>query len=485
MRKRTNKVSLEDTVLVARGDQALPTGSLVTTTTAFNLANGQVGVMSYDPNSTVKPLGQYLVAGDDSAEVQAIKVVCGTPKSGATQTVSLWEDGDLAKQESGIIRRGQIDFVSVKKASFGKYGAQSVSNFPQPADNGEYGIYLTLDSARTDKAYGMNNDTYTAYAPVTDFTAQGITNKRSFVLENLVGTLNANSRAVVKNGIKGKKDFVVFGVKVAGGSGVVIGTLTPTTDIPFERVNNVDQVIRLNEAGLSALADVVVKDAAITATSTIEKVNLSSLGTSDLIDAIIIVGLEHELTAVYDDQPQVMVSPRVSLTDSWYLTATDPIIYTVNADEAINAGRLWYNDWRLRSGLNVHTRQNRPMGDFFAEGLSYIDTNKRYTSYIVKYYDTESTLVSTEDSPKRLVILLPSEKLSTFVVNVNNIITRINASQTPIPFVTSNDAGTGTASANTVAGLEAVLSAWLEHSRTTAGSFTVTGDAVAGGVYLS
>ena len=59
------------------------------------------------------------------------------------------------------------------------------------------------------------------------------------------------------------------------------------------------------------------------------------------------------------------------------------------------------------------------------------------------------------------------------------------ASNTPVPTVTSNDAGTGTASAVTVAAIEAVLSAWLEHARTTGTNFTVTGDAVAGGTYLS
>lgn len=81
--------------------------------------------------------------------------------------------------------------------------------------------------------------------------------------------------------------------------------------------------------------------------------------------------------------------------------------------------------------------------------------------------------------------MFPAEKLAAFTTNVSNVVTRIAAGNSPITIVTSNDAGTGTASANVVAGVEAVLSAWLEHSRTTAGSFTVTGDAVAGGVYLS
>jgi len=58
-------------------------------------------------------------------------------------------------------------------------------------------------------------------------------------------------------------------------------------------------------------------------------------------------------------------------------------------------------------------------------------------------------------------------------------------SNTPVPVSTSNDAGTGTASAVTVASVEAILSAWLEHARTTGTNFQVLGDAVAGGTYLS
>jgi len=76
--------------------------------------------------------------------------------------------------------------------------------------------------------------------------------------------------------------------------------------------------------------------------------------------------------------------------------------------------------------------------------------------------------------------------LCSFTVNVANVATRVAASSTPIPFSTSNDAGTGTASSVTVAAIEAVLTAWLEHARTTGSvNFKVGGDAVAAGTYLS
>jgi hypothetical protein len=126
------------------------------------------------------------------------------------------------------------------------------------------------------------------------------------------------------------------------------------------------------------------------------------------------------------------------------------------------------------------------MNDWFSEGKSYIDLAKAfYTSYIVEYFDTESTLTFEINDPKKVTLLFRCEPDSSFTVNVANIVTSLGSSLTPVPFFTSNDAGTGTVSAVTVAGVEAVISAWLEHARTTGTNFKVGGDAVAAGTYLS
>lgn len=484
---KSNRLPAAYDILVGRGDLALPTGAMVTATTALNLADGQLGVLSFDPNSTVRVLGNYNVTGDDSAEVQAIKVVAGTPKSNATNTVSLWEDGDLAKQESNIIRRGQIHSVSVKKATFGKLSAQVISNFGTPANDTAYKAYLTLDGVNTEKTYGANNDVLVADLSAINFTTSGITQPKDYVLQQFAFQWNSQSRLCLRNGFsnKGKKDFVVFGVNIAGSTGQVIGTVTPTTSIAFDTRNGINQVMTLGEAGVSALAELVHLDANLTATSTIERIDVLTAGAAAKVDALIVIGLERELVSTFDDQPQRITTVSVNLSDSFRLTATKPVTTTVRGEEQVNTGRLWLNEWRTRAGLMVHTRQDRPMGDWFNEGKTYINETKRYTSYVIDYFDKEATLTGDQGAQKRLVILLPCEKLAAFVVNVNNVITRIAAGNTPITMVTSNDAGTGTASVNTVAGLEAVLSAWLEHSRTTAGSFKVTGDAIAGGVYLS
>ena len=108
--KKTNKLPME-TILVATGDQALPTGTFTTTGTAVNLASGQIGILSWDKNSAVKALGTYIASGDDSNDVQAIKLVQGTPMSATTQLADVWEVGDKTHVESGIIRKGNITSV--------------------------------------------------------------------------------------------------------------------------------------------------------------------------------------------------------------------------------------------------------------------------------------------------------------------------------------------------------------------------------------
>jgi len=483
MNKKTNKLPMEQ-VLVFTGDQALPTGNFTTAGTALNLASGQPAVLSFDPNSVVRPLGQYLQTGDDSNEVQAIKVVQGTPASANTLTADIWEVGDKSHIETGIIRKNNIYSVAVKKYVPAVYGGAAVTAFTAPVADGEYSMYLKLDSVRYDQSYStMNDNVIQSSAPVFT-TATAPTNPLDYVLTNILYNFNSRSVAVAKNGVKGIQSFVVLGVKAAGGSGQVIGTITPATNITFQTINGVAQVLKSSVELCSTLARLVQDNVQLTATSTIENVDLSTAGAAAKIDALIFIGLPQAPAAIFDnvEAQQVKVTPNPA---KGFIAGVDPVVTIANPVEETGSGRKWKinEDWRART--QKHTMQVQPHGDWFSEGKSYIDATKNYTSYIIDYFDTEETLTNREVDPKKAVLLFRSEIPSSFTVNVNNIITRIAASNTPVPTVTSNDAGTGTASAVTVAAIEAVLSAWLEHARTTGTNFTVTGDAVAGGTYLS
>lgn len=484
--KKTNKLPME-AILVIKGDQVIPSGNFATATTALNLANGQLGALSMDPNSAVRTYGEYLRVGDDSTEVQAIKLVQGTPLSSATQNADIWEVGDKGYVESGIIRRGNIRSVMVKKARFATFGAQAITNFPTPVNNGEYNAFLKLNSVRYRKEYGITNDN-SLYASVSavNFTTASITQPLDYVLQRLAVNFNSQSKMVTTGTRKGNKSFVVLGVKAGGGSGQALGTITPTTNISFQTINGVVQVLPSSVELCQALASLVQDSVALTNTSTIEILNGPASGAAATVDALIVVGLPHTLAAYYDNVEQDMVTPTLNLGGDFISGAVDPIVVPCFASEGTGHSRKWDIENRSRNQLNIHTKQIQPIDDWFSEGKSYIDLAKAfYTSYIVEYFDTENTLTLQINDPKRVTLLFRCEPLSSFTVNVANIVTRLGTSLTPVPFSTSNDAGTGTASAVTVAGVEAVITAWLEHARTTGTNFKVGGDAIAAGAYLS
>ena len=481
MLKTTTKLPME-VILVATGDQALPTGAFATTGTTVNIASGQLGVLSWDKNSSVRALGNYIVTGDDSAEVQAIKIVQGTPASANTQLADVWEIGDKTHLESGIIRKNNITSVTVKKAVIPVFGGQVASAFPTPVNDGKYTAYLKLDSARYDREYStMNDNVVYAASPIVNYTTAGITNPLDYVLTNIMVDFNSQSKAVTSNTRRGTKSFVVLGVKFAGGSGQVIGTITPTTNITFQTVSGVAQVLKSSQELCQTLARLTKDNAALLATSTIENVDLSTAGAAAKIDGLIVIGLPHELAAEYDNVAAIQVKPSLNFGAN-FISGVDPTITTCHPVEGAGQGRKWALLNTLRPALQTYTMQNQPQGDFFSEGKSYINSSNLYTSYIINYFDTEPALGFTNPCPKKVSLLFRCEVPSSFTTTVNAIIAR---GTTDIPTVTSTDAGSGTASAVTVAAIEAVLSAWLEHARTTGTNFSVGGDAVAGGTYLS
>ena len=91
--------------------------------------------------------------------------------------------------------------------------------------------------------------------------------------------------------MKGRQPFVVFGVKVGGGSGQVIGTITPTTVLTFQTINGVAQTLTSSVQLVSALARLVQDNADLTATSTIENVNLATAGAAAKVMLLLLLKL--------------------------------------------------------------------------------------------------------------------------------------------------------------------------------------------------
>lgn len=466
--KKTNKVSM-DNIFVVKGDQVVPTGDFVTTSTAFNLADGQLGVLAWDFDSTVRDLGVFKQAGDDSNEVQAIKLVVGTPKSNASHTVSIWEDGDLAYQESGVINKTNIWSVAVKLPEYPTNGAQFFEFASTLEADTEYKAYLRLGSVRNDRFYGDNDEVVHAIVPASD-AAPAL----SDILNELAYKFNLQSKALFLTGNgtnkKGNRNFVVFGINSAGGSGVAVGDVTVGTVIPFVTLNNVNSNFIATASFVNTLATFINQgDSVLTATSTIELIDGGDF-TSATLDGLLVVGLPHDQAAAFDNVEQLYVTPEVNLAGGFTVPSVAADIYKaqdVAAKEGTGQGWKWLINWRDRAGLAIHTAQNQPKGDYFLEGLNYINPDLFYTSYTLEYYGTEETLTNSEVSPMKTTLLFAA------TADTTDTVADLTGSYV---FAT-----TGT---TTVTYVNNILDAWLEHARTNGNPFSLKGDIAGGGVYL-
>lgn len=300
--KRTNRANTasKEVILVASGDQALASGALVNGTTSLGIADGQLGVLSWDFDGTVA-LGTFITAGVTAANVKAVKVLQGTPKSSAVHTVEPWEVSDKGFVESGILYRSNIRSVATAPYRVSSYSAYAVTDLPSISAATEYGAYVYLYGVRNDRDWGDNDEVVYESFETPDSLA-GITDTQSYVLENLLYKFNTRSRlASVSNsaGIRrGNKNYIALAINTSGSAGSdagqALGTITcastPTT-IPvmrsYDKDGNVVTTNLIANAQLIKALAKVIKDQAdnadaitnqITAASTIEVIDPKTAG---------------------------------------------------------------------------------------------------------------------------------------------------------------------------------------------------------------
>lgn len=480
--KKTNKTAMP-VIMTVTGDRALQsTGSLVGSGSTLNIADGNIGLISWDYAGS-EPLGDFMQAGDCTvANVKAIKVVRGTPASANTTQADIWEVGDKGYLESGIIRAENIRSVSVKTGRFAQWGASTVTGFSTPQDNTEYKVYARLLSVRNDRTYGDNDNVLHASVPATDFTTLGTTDALDYVLQHLGDQLNRYSKYTGLNSQyrKGNQNILVLGVNSAGAGGTVLNAIAEGDVITYVTINGVNSTFVADKAFIQALAQACVDASINWDVATLETINVSTAGTAATIDTLVAFGLPHKTAAYFDNIEQVQTRIELNLGSGFQSDTT--VVTPVHS--APNEGTGQGSKWAIASAdrylTTVHTKQVKPFGEFFATGKDYVDANKLYTSVIVDYYDTEETLSTTVKSPKQLIILFTCEASSAFTVDVQSCGNNIVAGNDPITVHTvSTDAGTGTVSANSAASFESLFTAWFESARSTYG-FDLHGDAVAG-----
>lgn len=444
-----------ETILVASGNQALATGALVTNSTAYNLASGQLGVLSWDHEGNTT-LGNFLTAGDTVTDVDAIKVLQGTPNSTSTNKVNYFEVNDQDRVESGIIRRDSIRSVTAITPKVAHYSAHALVDLPTPTSNTEYLSYTSLDGVKEDRNYGDSNEAISSVVVTPDFTALGTVSGKDWLLQYMAADIN--TRSIL---LEGSREVIVLGVNTTGGAGQAIGTINCGTSFDVQNSylkassTPVTTMMTADTKLIAALAKVIENQATlgatdpITAASTIEVIDITTAGTAANVDALIFIGLDSNQAAYFDNVPEVTNNVSVELSQGFRVS---PLFSQsiVEASEGAGEGRLWTIDSDDRYQLSVHTMQNHPFMDFFSKGVTYIDPTKIYTSYIIDYTDYEETLSYESEYPKQLIILLEGTIACTTVAAA---VTELGTSGEP--FVASTD------DAATVAGLNASLGAWL------------------------
>ena len=450
--KRTNKMVMEN-FLVPSGNQALASGELVTAGNAHNIANGQLGVLSWDHQGT-RPLGEFIVAGETVANAKAVKLIQGTGKSNDLRNVDMFELGEKDKVESGIIFGKNVRSVSAAKYDVGNLSARAFHNFNDAESETEYGAYIRLLSQRRDQEYDHAEDVIFVGFETPNYTALSTAEPTDHLLQNFIYNINKRSREVVYgpgSALSGNKPMIALGVNFQGDNGKVVGTTEIGDTIDVQISEGYTTSITVTPAMLAAFAKLVVEGGIINA-STFELIDLSTAGAAAKVDTMIVLGLDESPAGVFDDVVPTRVNAEVNLAKGFLEGADQAPEYKVLPLEAVGSGKELLVRFRDRAGLEVFTKQNQPFGDFFSRGVEYIDENSNYSVGIIEYYDHEQTLTLTEYNPKIAVIPITAQ-ITTADLAVSAAVTSLNGGNQAVP--------TSSLQAATITSLNAILGAWL------------------------
>jgi hypothetical protein len=468
--KRGNKRDVED-ILVAKGVNntvRMVTGvPVIDGTDNIPLADGQLGVMSMDNYGTVTT-NNFLAGGETGAQVKAIKVLQGTSASSNLASADPWQVGALPVVETGVISANMVRSAVIRKPRVEVYSGNVITDLSAPLSQTDYGIQVELESNQFDKTYGDNTNLAKAMFFTPDFTAVTVADELSYTLTNVLTKLNRQSEFYtgIDGKLKGKDPFVAFAVRsTAGGAGIDIGTITVGTSIPFMTVNGVTSSVVATKGMVAGLAKLLKAQAddvaagkatlAITATSSIEVIDIANAATADNLDAVIIMGTEDTDVLGVNTNPFKTVDATADVTDGFRAS--------VSLTKSFNEEAKGYN-WDLanrrraqRAKHNLYSNTDYPSFNV-VEGYNAVEAIP-YTSIVIDYFDFEDTLTTKEYDPKQATILLPA------AVDLTEDVATVLAAYTADPadlFSVIAASFDGAASAvNFTADVNAVLIAWL------------------------
>lgn len=455
MLKRTSQSQRDiQTVIVPSGDSALKaSGALATTSTTVNIAEGQIGVLSWDYDGTVA-LGNFFGAGDaDVAKINAIRIVQGTPNSGQTQLANVFEVSDPAYVISDTIWADHILSVTSFPYRVPKNSTHVFTTISDPTDETLYKIYAYQYSIRDDKEWGDNDNSSFATYTTPDYTSLGTAEPLDHFLKNILYKLNVNSVLVA-----GQKRYVALAIDTTGvAGGQIIGDIECGDTFDFQTDGTTTYTVTFTESTLKALKEACDSAGIAEATATLEIIDLSGAGATADVNAFLVMGLPFPTAAYYDEMIPLYPTVELSLSENW--TATGDLL---GADNGAGVGRQVYYANRKRAQLQRHTMQTHPHGEFFSEGFNYLDQTKNYAVYSIEFIDKEATLTTNEVTPKRVNIFMEATSV---------------ICDDAVDAVPATASQTATDDTTTLSDLNSILAAWLKTARAKYNSFELLGNA--------
>lgn len=430
-KKRNNRLPMVD-ILMANGGAAMAkAGTLVGSGNALGITEGQLGVMSADFHGTLG-YGSFLTGGETASDIRAIKVIQGTSASADITTADLWEVGEKAYRESGVIAKDQVRSVTEFVPKPAEYGATALTDIAAPADLTDYGMLLNFWSRRLRKEYGANGARESFNFTTPDYTTLGTVDPTDHLLQNIAAKMNTASNQF--NGDSGKQTgrmpFVVFAVNNGGGAGTAITSIVAGDTVDVMTVDGKTTSYTFTYGAVAALAGLIkatednadATDLALL-TATIEEIDLSTAGSAANVDALIVLALEDPIQLGVDTETtklvRIDVNPKAGFRVAGGFVASD-----VMPNEAKNLGRNWSIENRERAQRDVHNLWTNT--DYAAlnmsEGANNVVGNVPYAGVSIDYYDYEDTLTITQDEPKQLVVLFEAAfDLADDVATVNGL----------------------------------------------------------------
>jgi len=435
-------------------------------TLVANILDGQLGIVCDTHTSSTRNYNEFIDTTDDAVKVDSIRVVQGTPGSAdISKNAPLPYDHIAAIKSYKINAKNGIMYTAkiAKASSSDAWLIGGTLGAIQAVSDTDVKLHLQFISARNDKYFSVQgNENLTIPFTTPDYTTLGTTSPLDHLVQNLVYNANLNSYAMRYNMPfvrRGNKNFVAFAVKLAGGSGTKIGSITAGSAFPAITSNGSTVNYIPDSDFVETVKNIIANGSAagITANSTIELVNLATAGQATKTDAILLISLDHTLAAANDETIPVKVRLNIGL-EYGYTGAVTAKTNLSKPYEGEGKARTWQLYFNNGARLNVFTQQNRQYGEYFLQPPSYIDATKDYTAYIIEHKE-EYQVAYSHDSEyfHRLIILVPiteQPEVKTLTVGTKstgatNATIVLNGVSFTVP-LTDDTAGTASTTATTI-----------------------------------